>query len=81
MGGLVAVLEEAGYVARRDDPEDARRRVITLTAAGRKVLAANRAARHRWLASLVTEQFDAGEQRTLAAALTLLGRLLPPRRG
>jgi DNA-binding MarR family transcriptional regulator len=79
MGGLVATLEEAGYVVRRDDAEDARRRLITLTAAGRKILAANRAARHRWLASLVAEQFDAEERRTLAAALALLGKLFPHR--
>ena len=79
MGGLVTTLEEAGYVARRDDTEDARRRLVTLTAAGRKILAANRAARHRWLARLVAEQFDAEEQRTLAAALALLGKLFPPR--
>ena len=79
MGGLVAALEEAGYVVRRDDAEDARRRLVTLTAAGRKILAANRAARHRWLASLVAEQFEAEEQRTLAAALALLGKLFPPR--
>jgi DNA-binding MarR family transcriptional regulator len=50
-----------------------------LTAAGRKILAANRAARHRWLATLVAEQFDSEEQRTLAAALALLGKLFPPR--
>ena len=79
MGGLVATLERAGYVARRDDPADARRRLVALTAAGRKTLAANRAARHRWLASLVAEQFDAEEQRSLAAALALLGKLFPPR--
>jgi len=79
MGGLVATLEKAGYVARREDAEDARRRLVTATAAGRKILAANRAARHRWLASLVAEQFDAEEQRTLAAALALLGKLFAPR--
>jgi DNA-binding MarR family transcriptional regulator len=79
MGGLVATLEEAGYVARRDDATDARRRLVALTPAGRKGLAANRAARHRWLASLVADQFDADEQRTLAAALALLGKLFPPR--
>ena len=78
-GGLVATLEEAGYVVRRDDAADARRRLVTLTAAGRKILAANRAARHRWLASLVAEQFDAEEQRILAAALALLGKMFPPR--
>ena len=78
MGELVATLEEAGHVARRDDAADARRRLVALTPAGRKGLAANRAARHRWLASLVAEQFDADEQRTVSAALALLGKLLPP---
>jgi DNA-binding MarR family transcriptional regulator len=76
MGGLVATLETAGYVARRDDADDARRRVVTVTVAGRKILAANREARHRWLATMVAEQFDADEQRTIAAALTLLAKLL-----
>jgi DNA-binding MarR family transcriptional regulator len=79
MGGLVATLEEAGYVTRKDDATDARRRLVALTPAGKKGLAANRAARHRWLANLVAEQFDADEQRTLAAALALLGKLFPPR--
>jgi DNA-binding MarR family transcriptional regulator len=79
MGGLVATLEEAGCVIRRDDAGDARRRLVSLTAAGRKILAANRAARHRWLAGLVAEQFDAEERRTLAAALALLGKLFPAR--
>lgn len=78
MGGLVATLEGEGYIARRNDSKDARRRLITLTSAGRKVLAANRAARHRWLASLVADRFDADEQRTVAAALELLTRLLSP---
>lgn len=77
MGELVTALEEAGYVARRDDAADGRRRLVTLTAAGRKTLAANRAARHRWLASVVAEQFNAEEQRKLVAALALLGKLFP----
>jgi DNA-binding MarR family transcriptional regulator len=79
MGTLVAALEEAGYVARRADVRDARRRLVTLTRAGRKILASNRAARHRWLASEIEEHFDAGEQRTLAAALALLRKLFPAR--
>jgi|HubBroStandDraft_2_1064218.scaffolds.fasta_scaffold19049_2 DNA-binding MarR family transcriptional regulator len=81
MGGLVVTLEEGGYVTRRDDPDDARRRLVMLTPAGRKVLTESRAARRRWLASEVAEHFDADEQRTLAAALTLLRKLFPPRAG
>src|SRR5277367_3883854 len=38
MGALVATLEEAGYVARREDAHDGRRRHVTLTPAGRKAL-------------------------------------------
>ena len=81
MGALVATLEEAGYLARRDDAHDARRRLVNLTPAGRKVLSANRAARHRWLADEVATHFDGDEQRTLAAALALLRKLFPPRGG
>ncbi len=81
MGGLVIVLEESGYVSRREDAHDARRRLVTLTPAGRKILAANRAARRRWLAREVEEHFDADEQRTLAAALALLRKLFPPATG
>lgn len=77
MGGLVVTLEGGGYVSRRDDPDDARRRLVTLTPAGRKVLAENRAARRRWLANEVSEHFDADEQRTLAEALALLRKLFP----
>jgi DNA-binding MarR family transcriptional regulator len=75
MGGLVATLEEAGFVAKRDDARDGRRHPIVLTAAGRKALASNREARNRWLASLVAERFDAAEQRTVATALALLAKL------
>jgi DNA-binding MarR family transcriptional regulator len=79
MGTLVGALEEAGYVARHDDARDARRRLVTLTRAGRKILTANRAARQRWLAGEIAEHYDDGEQRTLAAALALLRKLFPPR--
>ena len=79
MGELVGALEDAGHLARREDPEDARRRIVTLSPSGRKVLAANREARNRWLANLVAETFEAEEQRTIAAALALLGKLLPHR--
>jgi hypothetical protein len=58
-------------VAIRDheDPKDCGPKGSREAAASRKGLAANRAARHRRLARLVAEQFDADEQRTLVAAL------------
>jgi DNA-binding MarR family transcriptional regulator len=78
MGETVAALETGGYVTRRDDSNHGRRRLVSMTALGRKVLAANRAARMRWTASVIAEQFDSEEQRTLAAAFALLRRAFLP---
>ena len=75
MGEIVAALETFGYVTRRDDSSHGRRRLISMTAAGRRVLAANRAVRLRWAANVIAEQLDADEQRTLADALSLLRRV------
>lgn len=74
MGTLVAALEAAGLVTRRDDSNHGRRRLVSLTAAGRKALAANRAVLLRRTANVIAEQFDAKEQQTLAAAFSLLRR-------
>jgi DNA-binding MarR family transcriptional regulator len=74
MGAIVAALEAVGYVTRRDDASHGRRRLVSTTAAGRRALAANRAVRLRWAADVIAERLDADEQRTLAAALSLLRR-------
>ena len=74
MGAIVAALETVRYVTRRDDSSHGRRRLVSMTAAGRRALAVNRAVRLRWAANVIAEQFDADEQRTLAAALSLLRR-------
>jgi DNA-binding MarR family transcriptional regulator len=74
MGENVGALETAGYVSRRDDSTHGRRRFVSMTAAGRKALAANRAARLQWTAKLIADEFSAGERKTLAAALSLLRR-------
>lgn len=71
MGELVIALEEAGLVTRRDDAKHGRKRYVSLTAAGRKALAANRAGRLERTAR-VLGQFSADEQQTLAAAFALL---------
>jgi DNA-binding MarR family transcriptional regulator len=78
MGQTVSALETGGYVTRCDDSNHGRRRLVSVTAFGRKALAANRAARMRWTANLIAEQFDADEQRTLAAAFALLRRAFLP---
>jgi len=74
MGAIVAALETDGCVRRRDDTTHGRRRLVSLTAAGRRAIAVNRTVRLHWAANVIAEQFDADEQQTLAAALSLLRR-------
>jgi DNA-binding MarR family transcriptional regulator len=75
MGEIVAALETGGYVKRRDDSSHGRRRLISMTAAGRRALAVNWKIRLRWVTNVIAEQLDADEQLTLAAALSLLHRI------
>jgi DNA-binding MarR family transcriptional regulator len=74
-GEIVAALETGGYVKRRDDSSHGRRRLISMTAAGRRALAVNWKIRLRWVTNVIAEQLDADEQLTLAAALSLLHRI------
>lgn len=74
MGAIVATLEAAGFATRRADANHGRKRLASITAAGRKALAANRVGRVRKTAALIAESFDKDEQRTLAAAFALLRR-------
>jgi DNA-binding MarR family transcriptional regulator len=64
----VAVLERAGYVARRPDPRDGRASLLHLTEAGGAALATARAVRSDWALSALAGWDDADAQ--------LLGDLL-----
>jgi DNA-binding MarR family transcriptional regulator len=75
MGELVAELEDLELVARKDDAEDGRRRLVSITRAGTKALADGRAARHSWLLRAIETQLDANEQRALLGALDLLEKI------
>jgi len=75
MGEIVAALETGGYVKRHDDSSHGRRRLISMTAAGRRALAVNWKIRLRWVTNVIAEQLDADEQLTLASALSLLHRI------
>lgn len=61
-------LEARGFVGRAPDPGDRRRRVVTLTADGREVLAACRAA-IRALENRLLEGLDAGDRAPFVRAL------------
>lgn len=75
MATTLATLEERGLVSRTPDPEDGRRAVLAVTAAGRQVVADRRSASVRRLADALDQEFTPAERRKLHALLPLLDRL------
>lgn len=74
MTRTVAALVDAGLLERRDNPEDRRQVVVSLTPAGRERLDAGRAHRDAWMASRMAE-LDADEIAILAAAAPVLAKV------
>jgi DNA-binding MarR family transcriptional regulator len=75
MAATVAALEERGFVARKQDPEDGRRQLLVLTDAAHAYVADNRSLRESWLAAALDDRYTAQERDTIAEALRLLERL------
>ena len=75
MGATLAALEARGLVARRPDPGDGRRAMMSVTEAGRRVLQDKRAARTQQLARALSDGFTPAELDQLVAAAPLLERL------
>jgi DNA-binding MarR family transcriptional regulator len=74
MAQTVGELEGEGLVERRPDPEDGRRAIVELTAAGHKTLEEDRGRRVGWLVSAI-EQLPRNDQRVLSRATEIIGRL------
>jgi DNA-binding MarR family transcriptional regulator len=75
MGATLAVLEQQGLVTRTPDVHDRRRVVMTITAAGRAVIADRRSASIQHMAYALDHEFSASERQTLLAVVPLLDRL------
>ena len=75
MGATLAALEARGLVARRPDPDDGRRAVLSLTEAGQQILQDKRSARVAQLARALSGTFTPAELSQLRAAAPLLERL------
>jgi DNA-binding MarR family transcriptional regulator len=75
MGITLAALEQRGLLARRSDPHDGRRIIMSLTAAGRDELRHRRDAGALRLTEVLGTQFTARELEILAAAAPLIGHL------
>ena len=69
--GLVFRLEEAGLIARAADPTDGRSSLITVTPAGRKLLAAGRTRKDAFLSERL-DALGAVDRATLERAAALL---------
>jgi DNA-binding MarR family transcriptional regulator len=75
MAQTLAELEVAALISRRPDPADKRQVLIELTKSGSERLAGERRKREDWLSEAIAAELTADEQRTLLAAVPLLGRL------
>lgn len=74
MTRTVRSLVDDGYVTRSEHPDDGRQVLVTITDAGREVLAATRRRRDMWMVERVTE-LTADERATLAAAARILTKI------
>lgn len=79
MSRTVAELEQRGLIARAADDADRRTRPISITEAGARELAANRAQRDGWMLQRLGE-CTAEERRVLAEAAAILERMTGGRR-
>jgi DNA-binding MarR family transcriptional regulator len=68
-------LEADDLIARRPDPTDGRRTLISLTDRGRVTLEEDRRQRDTWLANAIASDLSDPEQQQLADVLALLRRL------
>lgn len=62
-------------IRRSPDPDDGRRRLVTLTHAGRRRVEGDRQAREEWLARALQDRYTEDERRTVLDGLALLERL------
>ena len=72
---LLAFLEKKGFVSRQPDGGDRRRLLITLTAEGKKALAADVRRKEAWLAKVMDRALSPSEREILLNASRLLERL------
>lgn len=68
-------LEQRHLVERRPHPDDGRRVVMSVTAAGRQILLDRRSVHTQRMAGALADGFSPAEQRRLIAAIPLLERL------
>lgn len=76
---VVTRLAEAGLIERREDPEDRRSSLISVSEAGHRYLDEHRSRKSAWLADLI-EEMPAEDADTLARAAEILSAALEAHR-
>jgi DNA-binding MarR family transcriptional regulator len=71
----LAALELRGQIRRQADPDDRRRSLLSITAAGTELLLADIAQRDRWLTRAIADQLSPAETQLLMMAGELMERL------
>ncbi|HRV59384.1 MAG: MarR family transcriptional regulator [Solirubrobacterales bacterium] len=72
-------LADAGLIDRREDPEDRRSALLSVSEEGHRYLAAHRSRKSAWLANLI-EEMPADDADTLARAAEILSHALETHR-
>jgi DNA-binding MarR family transcriptional regulator len=75
MAATLAALEERGLIGREQDPSDGRRTVVTVTDAGRRIVADRRSVSVRGMTAALEQHFTPAERKQLSAVVPLLDRL------
>jgi DNA-binding MarR family transcriptional regulator len=75
MAAIVGGLEELGLVERKADPDDGRRRIVSLTRQGADWVRGNRRTKEGWLGDVLARECTVEERATLLAAMHVLERV------
>jgi DNA-binding MarR family transcriptional regulator len=78
MAATLAALDERGWLVRRQDPDDGRKQLLSLSETAHDLLSDSRQVRDEWLGRALAEKYTDAERATIAEALRLLGRLTTP---
>jgi DNA-binding MarR family transcriptional regulator len=75
MAETVNALRSAGLMLGESDPTDRRRRLLTVTAAGRALMESVQTSKEAWLSRAIEHVLDREEQQVLNTAVEILDRL------